>query len=251
VKEEKLMRARLKPAPILKMSGVMVTVALLIVLIYVAFRLLPDSDLIMRDSPWILAGLVHAPQFLVPLALIYWLSRGQPREYGFNTRQKPPVFTHARMLGLGALVGLLMSARHIPALLGNSPLDIPRPVTWANVLGHLSFQWIVVGVAEETMFRGLIQTYLTKTLEGHVKILGHDLHIGTVIGAVFWGVFHFINALIMPLGSVVFTVALTTLAGLAMGYAYQETGSLLTTIIVHNTIFGVPLTLGYLLHWLL
>jgi len=101
------------------------------------------------------------------------------------------------------------------------------------------------------MFRGLIQTYLMNNLERYVKILGHDLHIGAVIGAILWGVFHFINILIMPLGPVVFTVALTTLAGLAMGYAYQETGSLLTTIIVHNTIFGVPLTLGYLLYWLL
>jgi len=84
-----------------------------------------------------------------------------------------------------------------------------------------------------------------------VKILGHDLHIGTVIGAVFWGAFHFINILVMPLGSVVFFVVLTTVAGLLMGYAYQETGSLLTTIIVHNTIFGVPLTVGYILYWLL
>lgn len=48
-----------------------------------------------------------------------------------------------------------------------------------------------------------------------------------------------------------FFVVLTTVAGLLMGYAYQETGSLLTTIIVHNTIFGVPLTVGYILYWLL
>jgi len=53
------------------------------------------------------------------------------------------------------------------------------------------------------------------------------------------------------MGSVVFTVVLTTVAGLGMGYAYQETGSLLTTILVHNTIFGVPLTIGYILYWLL
>ena len=101
------------------------------------------------------------------------------------------------------------------------------------------------------MFRGLIQTYLMNNLRGYVKVLGHDLHIGTVLGALFWGAFHFINVLVMPLGSVVFVVILTTVAGLFMGYAYQETGSLLTTIIVHNTLFGVPLTVGYILHWLL
>jgi membrane protease YdiL (CAAX protease family) len=100
------------------------------------------------------------------------------------------------------------------------------------------------------MFRGLIQTHLMNSLEGHLRILGHDLHAGTVIGAVLWGLFHFVNILVMPLSSVVFTVFATTVAGLLMGYAYQETGSLLTTIIVHNTMFGVPLTAGYLLHWL-
>jgi membrane protease YdiL (CAAX protease family) len=245
------MRVRLDYAPILSMSIVTVTVAVLIILIYGGLGLLPNSEALMRDSSWIVADLVHVPQFLVPFALISWLSKGRVGEYGFNARQKPPLFTHARMFGLGSLFGLLISARYLPPLIGNTALDIPRPVTWANILGNLTFQWIVVGLAEETMFRGLIQTYLMNNLEGYVKILGHDLHMGTVIGAILWGVFHFINILIMPLGPVVFTVALTTLAGLAMGYAYQETGSLLTTIIVHNTIFGVPLTLGYLLYWLL
>jgi membrane protease YdiL (CAAX protease family) len=55
----------------------------------------------------------------------------------------------------------------------------------------------------------------------------------------------------MPIGPVVFLVVLTTAIGLILGYAYQRTGSLLTTIIMHNTIFGVPLTIGYLLNWLL
>ena len=55
----------------------------------------------------------------------------------------------------------------------------------------------------------------------------------------------------MPLGPVVFLVMLTTVAGLFMGYAYQETGSLLTTVIVHNTLFGIPLAVGYVLYWLL
>ena len=171
-------------------------------------------------------------------------------EYGFNLKQKPPVFTHKRMLGLGALFGLLMSLKYVPSVVRGIPLDIPRPVSLANVLGYMTFQWIVVGLSEETMFRGLVQTYLMNNLKGHVMLLGHDLHVGTVVGAILWGVFHFINILVMPLGSVVFFVVVTTVAGLLMGYAYQETGSLLTTIIVHNTIFGVPLTIGYILYWL-
>jgi len=71
-----------------------------------------------------------------------------------------------------------------------------------------------------------------------------------VIAALFWGGFHIINALNMPLSSAVFTVVITTPIGLLMGYAYQRTGSLLTTTLVHNTLFGVPLTIGYVLHFM-
>lgn len=101
------------------------------------------------------------------------------------------------------------------------------------------------------MFRGLIQTYLMKNLNGYIEIFGYDFHIGTVLGAIFWGGFHFLNILFMPIKPVVFLVILTTGIGLLMGYAYQKTGSLLTTIIIHNTIFGTQLTIGYILYLLL
>lgn len=101
------------------------------------------------------------------------------------------------------------------------------------------------------MFRGMIQTHLMNNLEGYVNVLGHDRQVGTVIGVIIWGGLHFINLLVIPWGPAISYVILTTVIGLAMGYAYQETRSLLTTMIVHNTIFGVPLTIGYLLHWLL
>jgi membrane protease YdiL (CAAX protease family) len=245
------MHARSRSAPIIKMSGVALIVAAAIVSIFAALRASPYFESIIKNSSWIFADLVHIPQFLIPFVLICWLAKGRLKEYGFNLKQKPPVFTHKRMLGLGIIFGLLMSLKYIPPIVRGAPLNIPRPVTMANVIGNMTFQWIVVGLSEETMFRGLIQTYLMNNLSGHVGLLGHDLHIGTVIGAILWGAFHFINILVMPLGSVVFVVALTTAAGLLMGYAYQETRSLLTTIIVHNTIFGIPLTIGYILHWIL
>ena len=242
---------KLKVGPIMRMLGVTIAVALLIVAIYAGLGALPDFQAIMRDYSWLVADLVHVPQFFIPFALIWWISKGNFEEYGFNLRQSPPAFTHKRMFGLGLLFGLIMSSRYISQIARGGPVEVPQPVSPASFLGNMTFQWIVVGVAEETMFRGLIQTYLMDNLSGQVNMLGHELHIGTVIGAVFWGLFHFINALVMPLGSVVFFVVLTTFAGLLMGYAYQQTRSLLTTIIVHNTLFGVPLTIGYLLYWLL
>ncbi len=242
---------RLKAAPVAQMLSVMVIVGMLIVSIYAGLGALPNFQRLMQDSSWVVACLVHIPQFVIPFALICWITKGKLSEYGFNLRQRPPLFTHKRMFGLGVLFGLLMSLKYMPSIAGSAPVDVPQPVNAGGILGNMMFQWVIVGMAEETMFRGLIQTYLMNNLGGHIEILGHELHIGTVIGAIFWGIFHFINILVMPLGPVVFFVVLTTIAGLLMGYAYQETGSLLTTMIVHNTIFGVPLTVGYLLYGLL
>jgi len=235
---------KFKLTPIFKMLGVTVLVAVIIIAIHIWFESHPCK------YSWILADLFHIPQFLIPFLMICYLSKGKPKEYGFNLNEES-FFTHKRMAIIGVSFGILMSLRYIPQVVGHAPLDIPHPVTLTNVVGNMTFQWIVVGVTEETMFRGLIQTYLMRNLEGYVRMFGHDLHIGTVLAAIFWGGFHFINLLIMPLRAVVFFVILTTGIGLLLGYAYQKTGSLLTTIIVHNTLFGTHLTLGYLIYWLL
>jgi len=244
------MQVKLKFAPIIKMLIVTAVVALIIVFISIWFKSLPNPEYLMKNS-WILASLVHVPQFLIPFLLICYITKGKIGKYGFNVKEKPPIFTHKRMLIIGIIFGLLMSLRYISQITKNIPLDIPMPVTFVSVVGNMTFQLIIVGVCEEIMFRGLIQTYLMNNLKGNVQMLGHDLHIGTVIGAIFWGGFHFINIIIMPLGPVIFFVILTTAIGLLMGYAYQKTGSLLTTIIVHNTLFGVPLLIGYILYWFL
>jgi membrane protease YdiL (CAAX protease family) len=230
------------------MIAITIMVAIAIILIDLYVRSVPHLEKIVAKSPWILATLVHIPQFIIPFGFIYFLSRGKIDNYGFNLHQKPPVFTHRRMLYLGVACGMLLSFQHIVRAFKGIPLDIPYPVTMGNVLGNMIFQWIIVGLTEETMFRGLIQTYLMDNLTGSHMILGHQLHIGTIIGAILWGAFHFINCLIMPIGPVMFTVIFTTFAGLLMGYAFQETRSLLTTAIVHNTLFGVALTTGYILY---
>ena len=232
------------------MLAVTVTVMISIYYINAMLLALPNYETLRMESSWIFADLVHVPQFLIPFIIILYITKGRPSHYGFNLKEDPPEFTHKRMLIIGLCFGLLMSIKYITQIVSGSPVDIPQPVTPTNILGYMTFQWIIVGLSEETMFRGLIQTYLMENLEGEIKIAGHGLHTGTVIAALFWGGFHIINALNMPLSSAVFTVVITTPIGLIMGYAYQRTGSLLTTTLVHNTLFGVPLTIGYILHFM-
>jgi len=243
-------KLKLTPSPILKMLSVTLIVTMLIIFINQRLTSSPAIDTLMRDSAWILSDAVHIPQFLIPLCLILYITKGRISEYGFNFNEDPPEFSHKRMLFIGLCSGLFMSLKYIIQIVRGVPIEVPQPVTLMNFVGYMTFQWIVVGLSEETMFRGLIQTYLMRNLEGSVFVAGHELHVGTVIAGLFWGVFHLINVLCMPLSSALFTVAVTIPIGVVMGYAYQRTGSLFTTVIVHNTLFGVPLTIGYLLYFL-
>jgi membrane protease YdiL (CAAX protease family) len=232
------------------MLTVTVTVAIIIYYINALLPALPNYETLMIESSWIFADLVHVPQFLIPFIIILYITKGRPSHYGFNLKEDPPEFSHKRMVYIGLCSGLLMSLKYIIQIAWGVPIEVPQPVTSMNFVGYMTFQWIVVGLSEETMFRGLIQTYLMKNLEGSIFVADHELHVGTVIAGLFWGVFHLINVLCMPILSALFTVVVTIPIGVVMGYAYQRTGSLLTTILVHNILFGVPLVIGYLLYFL-
>lgn len=131
---------KLKPAPVVKMLGVTAIVAVMILSIHATLSSLPNFEAITRGSSWIFADLVHIPQFLVPFVVICLITKGKLAEYGFNSKQQPPDFTHRRMLGLGVLFGLLVSLKYITQIAANAPVDVPQPVTLASVLGNMTFQ---------------------------------------------------------------------------------------------------------------
>jgi membrane protease YdiL (CAAX protease family) len=242
-------RVVLRPGPIARVIAVTAVVAACIVVIDAWLVRSAGGEALVRRSPWVLADLVHLPQFLIPLLLIWVITGGNLSRYGFNVQQTRQL-SHKRMLMLGLGFGIIMSFRYITQAVRGEPIGVPQPVTPINVLGHMTFQWLVVGLSEETMFRGFIQTYLMETQEGRLRLIGHEVHVGALIAGVLWGLFHFINILVMPLRATVITVVVTIPIGIVMGYAYQQTRSLLTTIIVHNTIFGTAVTIGYLIYWL-
>ncbi len=61
---------KLKAAPVISMLGVIVLVVIAIVLIDAGFRSLPDSPLFAHGTSWMLAILVHVPQFVIPFLVI-------------------------------------------------------------------------------------------------------------------------------------------------------------------------------------
>ncbi len=50
-----------------------------------------------------------------------------------------------------------------------------------NVLGMLVYMGLVSGFSEEILFRGLIQTYLSRMFEAVYPFFGHELPLAGVI----------------------------------------------------------------------
>ena len=135
-------------------------------------------------------------------------------------------------LVVGATVGLFL-ARSLAILrasqFGVAPagssvtqVDVPLPVLVAILLPAMV---LVVGPAEELLFRGVLQTYLREIASAPVAIVGAGLlfggiHLPTLVGASGVGV--------------AVSLAVITLVGFAIGWLYEHTGSLPAAMFAHG-----------------
>jgi len=207
---------------------------------------IPEFKLLAQNSPWIHNYIADSLAFAISMILIWRVSKGRFKEFGFVLKGRDLKIKLSIALGvILALIGILLD--YLPKVLAGSPETGPTyPLTVVNVLGMISFQWIFVGIFEEPLNRGLVQTYLMNKLKGNVRILKWDFHTGTVITAIIFGVGHFGPHIFFgsSLLSLAPHLAFATLCGFCLGYIYQETRSLLGPILMHNIIDGLLTTIG-------
>jgi membrane protease YdiL (CAAX protease family) len=93
-------------------------------------------------------------------------------------------------------------------------------------LSAMPFQTLCVGISEEGLFRGYMQTHLRKSYTVGMAIL---------IQAAFFGVWHFVWNLspFNPIGMAQY-IATTFLIGLLFGYFYSKSKNLVPLIIAHG-----------------
>nr|WP_276256300.1 CPBP family glutamic-type intramembrane protease [Halovivax sp. TS33] len=66
-------------------------------------------------------------------------------------------------------------------MLSGVPSSFEYDLTAMNVLGMLVYMGLVSGFSEEILFRGLIQTYLSRMFEAVYPFFGHELPLAGVI----------------------------------------------------------------------
>jgi membrane protease YdiL (CAAX protease family) len=209
--------------------------------------------LLAENSTWLPKYIGDSLAFLVTMIMIWRISQGNFREYGFTLKGRDLKLKASLALGVFlALLGILDT--YLPDVISAGSLVIepahPYPLTVVNILGMMSFQWIFVGIFEEPLARGLVQTYLMNKMKGTISIFKWDFHIGTVITAILFGVGHFGPHIFFGGSwlSLIPHLIFATLFGLAAGYIYQETKSLAGPILMHNIVDGLLYSFDYLFY---
>jgi len=210
---------------------------------------IPQFNLLARDSPWTPKYIGDSIALMVGLVIIWRISKGKLADYGFKIKGGNLKIKLSLILGLIlGLTGILIDRLEMIAGGQISPA-YPYPLTWLNILGMMSFQWIFVGFFEEPITRGLVQVPLMNELRGSVRILRWNFHAGSLITAIIFGLGHLGPH--MFFGGSWFTLlphlVFATLYGLGSSYVYQQTRSLVGPILMHNLTDGLIYTFDLLL----
>ncbi len=187
----------------------------------------------------------HLVQLLFALACIAFLSRGKFSQYGLNFRNAKSSW---RILGVFCLVCsvLVFFLNVAQPLFAHTRPTFDYAMTSTNVIGWLSFEWVFVGISEEILFQGLIQTYLSRTWRGVVTIGRLSIPTAGIATTIIFCLAHI--GLFHPH----FDWPQQVLAfGLGIYYStvYYRTKSLLNPILAHNFSDGIIFTSLYLLYW--
>jgi membrane protease YdiL (CAAX protease family) len=207
---------------------------------------IPEFASFAKNSPWVSKYIGDSLAFAISILMIWHISQGKFENFGFVLKGRNLKLKSSIILGI-ILVLIAVLIDYITKMLFGNPINGPEyPLTIANLLGMMSFQWIFVGIFEEPLNRGLVQTYLMDNLRGNMTIFKWKFHIGTVISAIIFGLGHFGPHIFFG-GSYITLVPhliLAALCGLFIGYIYQETRSLLGPILIHNIYDGFVTTIG-------
>lgn len=188
-----------------------------------------------QPGNWVQLTDHHLWQMLLALVMITLLSRGRLSEWGLNLQQRQESIRLFRrfVLYFGVYFVAVGFALRL-AFAAAPPLDFPP--TAANVAGMLAFRGLLSGLSEEILFRGLLQTGLTRWIPGAVRVKGLVLSTAGVVTALVFAAVH-IDLRLYPFEIVHIywpQLVLAFVLGLFYAYAYERTSSLLAPVLAHN-----------------
>jgi membrane protease YdiL (CAAX protease family) len=194
-------------------------------------RLIPIPPPKIVLLPWLY--LQHAFQLLLSLVAIMLIKRHVPADYGLHLPRGRSYAGPALLLG--AVFGIIMLlVDFAPNIMSGHPPALGYKLTPQHVAGWLLFAGIYVGPTEETLFRGLLVTYLATVMPGRVRWGRWDVSVGGIVVAVVFALAHVTSFWTEPLeaaiGQQIYAIAL----GILYAYFLEKSRSLLAPMLAHN-----------------
>lgn len=177
--------------------------------------------------------LAIAFQALLGLAGIFIMKRLLPQADAHL--RSPPGRSYvglAFLIGIG--MGLIMLvADYWPALLSRTPLNTSYSTSPLDTAGFL-LGMLITGLAEETIFRGLLVGFLIVLVPGRLRIGAVDLPVAAYIVALLFALAHWRTFLVDPIHQALAQQTYAFLWGLAYVWLMERSKSLLAPIVAHG-----------------
>lgn len=182
----------------------------------------------------------HTSQMLLALLLILLLTRGRIAIFGLNLRNADQSLALLTRGFFPILLGSLVAGHLlVPLLTGDAPERF-ESMTSGALAAQLGFSFVLVGLSEEIVFRGLLQSLLARYLRGSVRLAGVEIPSAGVWAAVIFTIAHIgIDWTALTVTALdPSQLVLAFVLGCFYAVAYQRTGSLLAPVLAHNAVNG-------------
>jgi membrane protease YdiL (CAAX protease family) len=110
--------------------------------------------------------------------------------------------------------------------------------TYLSIVMNLLFSGVIVGISEEFVFRGQIQTGLNNSVKKTVKLGKRSIRLGTILAALVFAALHVAD---------IYSVPFAFVFGIVVGYYYDKTNSIWGAVIIHNIIDFLSLVIPIVL----
>jgi membrane protease YdiL (CAAX protease family) len=142
--------------------------------------------------------------------------------------------------GLPTLSEQSASNRHVSSLvlfLGIAIMLAAATLPYTRIVASILYAMLFVGLGEELLFRGYIQTRVTQAFGRPRQVLGVQCGWGLIVAALLFGLSHVFS----PSNPFHMAWGLWTFAfGLVCGYLREKSGNIVASAVAHGVLISIP-----------
>jgi len=197
----------------------------------------PDS--FVENGAWLYMTGHHLAQMVLALCVIAAVGKAAFGDWGLNLRNWRRSLRITREVVF--IFAIIMAISLALQLFSGAPPRSAPPLTLGHIAGTLFFMIVISGLSEEILFRGMMQTWLSRQTSAAVSVFGLRLSVAGLIAALIFAAVH-INFSLTPLAVTHLywpQLAVALGLGLVYAWAYDRTQSLLAPILIHNVSNGM------------